>query len=129
MGLTDTTTARAVSAAEAARGILQHGADAWPLWLFQFVDDLRRTKDATLVADAPDSGLAPRLRALIASTTEAVCAECGIDRPEWCAATPALDRPWFVSGVENLKATALVESPARFRRRNIFVLGNFLDRA
>jgi hypothetical protein len=34
-----------------------------------------------------------------------------------------------VSGVENLKAMALVESPAWFRRRNVFVLGNFLNRA
>jgi hypothetical protein len=30
--------------------------------------------------------------------------------------------------VESLKATALVESPAPFRKRNIFVLGNFLSR-
>lgn len=40
-----------------------------------------------------------------------------------------LPEPWFVAGVENLKATALVESPLPFRRNNIFVLGNFLSRA
>jgi hypothetical protein len=40
-----------------------------------------------------------------------------------------LPRPWFVAGVENLKATALVESPLPFRRNNVFVLGNFLSRA
>jgi hypothetical protein len=34
-----------------------------------------------------------------------------------------------VAGRESLKAMALVESPVWFRRRNIFVLGNFLDRA
>jgi hypothetical protein len=41
----------------------------------------------------------------------------------------ALDSPWFVAGIENLKASALVESPVRFRKRNIFVLANFLERA
>ena len=39
-----------------------------------------------------------------------------------------LDKPWFVSGFENLKSTALIESPLNFRKRNIFVLGNFLTR-
>ncbi|NCO37375.1 MAG: hypothetical protein COZ06_23865 [Armatimonadetes bacterium CG_4_10_14_3_um_filter_66_18] len=42
---------------------------------------------------------------------------------------PPLPEPWFVSGIENLKATALVESPTHFRKRRIFVLGNFLERA
>ena len=46
-----------------------------------------------------------------------------------CAGVGALATPWFVAGVENLKALALVESPTHFRKRNIFVLGNFLSRA
>jgi hypothetical protein len=41
----------------------------------------------------------------------------------------ALSEPWFVSGMENLKASALLESPLPFRRNNVFVLGNFLSRA
>jgi hypothetical protein len=41
---------------------------------------------------------------------------------------PAYKDPWFVSGMENLKAITLVESPLHFRRRKIFVLGNFLSR-
>lgn len=36
--------------------------------------------------------------------------------------------PWFVAGMENLKAIALAESPLRFRLRKIFVLENFLSR-
>jgi hypothetical protein len=31
--------------------------------------------------------------------------------------------------VENLKASALVESPVHYRKRKIFVLANFLERA
>jgi hypothetical protein len=121
--------AAAVSAADASRGIVSAGADAWPLWLFEFVDDLRRTRDPALIEEPPAPELAARLRALLASTTEAICAECGLDPPDLSIDTPPLDRPWFVAGIENLKASPLVESPARFRRRNIFVLGNFLDRA
>ena len=49
--------------------------------------------------------------------------------PQWTAAVGCLDRPWFVSGFESLKASALVESPVPFRSRNVFVLANFLERA
>ena len=48
--------------------------------------------------------------------------------PPWTGGVGPLERPWFVSGYENLKASALVESPARFRSRNVFVLAGFLDR-
>jgi hypothetical protein len=41
---------------------------------------------------------------------------------------PAPHDPWFVSGMESLKAIALVESPLPFRLRKIFVLENFLSR-
>jgi hypothetical protein len=115
--------------AGAAEGILQHGEDTWPLWVFEFVDDFRATLDPRLAADPPTSDLTPRLRALLACVVEALCSELGLPTPEWSLATPPLAHPWFVSGVENLKAMALVESPAWFRRRNVFVLGNFLNRA
>ena len=40
----------------------------------------------------------------------------------WCTAGSR------VPGYENLKASALVESPVPFRSRNVFVFANFLDR-
>ena len=49
-------------------------------------------------------------------------------RAGWPMCLPAKP-PWFVSGMENLKAIALAESPLRFRIRKIFVLSNFLSRA
>lgn len=42
---------------------------------------------------------------------------------------PGLKDPWFVTGIENLKAIAIVESPVFFRRRKIFTLQNFPGRA
>jgi hypothetical protein len=41
---------------------------------------------------------------------------------------PTCKDPWFVSGMENINAIALVESPLQFRIRKIFVLENFLIR-
>ncbi len=109
--------------------IASDGFDSWKTHLFNFVDAFRSSRDSALLRDAPVPELDPRLRALCASVTEALCHESGMKPPAWCAGIPALERPWFVAGVENLKAMALVESPAWFRARGIFVLGNFLSRA
>lgn len=117
------------SVAGISRAILEEGESSWELRLFEFVDAFRRKPDPRRVLQAPDPGSSHRLQALLASTVESLCAQTRVPVPWWCAGVPPLPEPWFVSGVENLKASALVEAPAQFRRRNIFVLANFLDRA
>lgn len=114
------------SVAETSLRVALAGEDSWPLWLFNFVDAYRRDKAPQLVSLPPVGDCPARVRALFASTVEFLCAE---NSPDWCRAVRPLPRPWFPAGIENLKATALVESPAVFRKRGIFVLGNFLDRA
>ena len=109
--------------------ILQDGDDSWPLHLFNFVDTFRATPMERLVQSPPVQDLDEKAKCLIASTTETLCADAGVSIPEWCRGIRGLREPWFVAGIENLKAIALTESPVRFRKRNIFVLGNFLDRA
>lgn len=66
--------------------------------------------------------------ALLASTAEALCRELNLKAPTWLAEVPACPIPWFVAGMENLKAIALAESPLPFRVRKIFVTANFLSR-
>jgi hypothetical protein len=66
--------------------------------------------------------------ALVAATVESLCDELGLDTPEWLEQIPESKEPWFVSGIERLKAIAIVQSPLRFRMRKIFVLENFLSR-
>lgn len=100
----------------------------WALFLMDFVDDFRYYKDPQAITE-PLAYTDPRLDPLLASTVESLCDELGLDTPDWLAAVPACATPWFVSGVESLKAIALVESPLRFRIRKIFVLKNFLSRA
>ena len=92
-----------------------------------FVDDFRRRRDARAVAEQFAPG-EPQTDALLASTAEALCDELKLTPPAWLAEVPACAEPYFVSGVENLKAISIVESPLRFRARKVFVLENFLSR-
>lgn len=93
----------------------------------EFVDDFRRTRDQSLI-EKPFSLSDENIDSLLASTIEYLCHETGVETPEWVWEVPPCKEPWFVSGYDNLKAISIVESPAFFRRRKIFVLGNFLSR-
>lgn len=111
-----------------SRQIEEEGEDRWKTRFFNFVDAFRKHPTGRFVQDPPDQETSPRIQALLASTVETLCEETGTKIPAWCESVPPLSHPWFVSGIENLKATAIVESPVRFRQRNIFVLDNFLRR-
>lgn len=117
------------TARECSLRIVRDGKDSWKGHLMELVDAFRRRGDSELLADAPVPATPPAIRALLAATVETLSAEAGIPPPWWCAAVPPLHHPWFVSGSESLKAAALVEAPVPFRRRNVFVLENFLRRA
>lgn len=99
----------------------------WCLYLMNFVDDFRRDKDRGAVEE-PFELSDPEVDALLASTAEYLCDEVRILPPPWLANIPPCEEPFFVGGVESLKAISIVESPLRFRMRKIFVLENFLDR-
>ena len=99
----------------------------WSLYLMDFVDEFRSFHDLGLVNE-PILANDERFADLLASTVEYLCDEANVVAPIWTTTIPACQQPWFVAGVENLKAIALAESPLRFRIRKIFVLGNFLDR-
>lgn len=105
------------------------GFASWKLHLFNFVDAFRSRYETPLISMPPHPDTDKNLAALCASTTEALCMEASLSTPSWCAGISSLQSPWFVSGIENLKAMALVESPTVYRQRNIFVLENFLERA
>lgn len=99
----------------------------WVVHLMDFVDDFRYYKDPRAVS-APFDVTDNRMDALLASTAQYLCDELGIEIPAWIHGVPAARDPWFVSGMESLKAIALVESPVQFRIRKIFVMENFLSR-
>lgn len=97
------------------------------VYLMDFVQDFRRQPDAKALEE-PFPQTNEQLDALLASTAEALCAEAKLAPPSWIREVKPTKFPYFVSGIENLKAIALVESPVWFRKRNVFVLKNFLDR-
>lgn len=109
--------------------IERDGFDSWKVHLFDFVDEVRRTADARLVILPPPSSGDKRITALLASTVRALCEELLIATPRWATLRYFIPTPWFVSGVQALKASALLESPLPFRANNIFVQSNFLSRA
>ncbi len=100
----------------------------WRIYLMDFVDDFRRHKSPDQVAE-PFIQAGDRMDSLLASTAESLCDELGIEVPAWLFEIPACRDPYFVSGLDGLKAFALLQSPLRFRIRKIFVLENFLSRA
>ncbi len=97
---------------------------------FDAVDEVRRSRRFDALKRLYSRSRRTRERALLLNATAcSLAAELG-DAPPWWAVRPlVLPEPWFVSGMENLKASALIESPLPFRRNNVFVLGNFLSRA
>lgn len=117
------------SVASVSERILEEGEASWKIWLFNFVDAFRIAKNKeTYVKNLPHPAIYPKVHALLSATTEFLCEETNTPCPSWTDAISPLPEPWFPAGVESLKATALVESPVFFRKRNIFVLGNFLER-
>lgn len=106
---------------------IQADPNNWVIHLMDFVDDFRYYKDRQAVA-APFLQTDDQMDALLASTAQYLCDELGMETPDWILEVPACKDPWFVSGMESLKAIALVESPLQFRVRKVFVMENFLTR-
>lgn len=109
--------------------VMRDGFESWKIHFMELVDEFRRTLDTGLLVLPPSQVLDPRLSALLASIVLQLCFESHIQAPHWATIRRFLSKPWFVSGSESLKASALMESPLFFRQNNIFVLENFLERA
>lgn len=101
----------------------------WRIAFMNFVDGFRRRPSYSLIRIEPRALRAdPRSYALLQSICIQLCLEHGLTPKGWLALRAYLDKPWFVSGIKSLYATALKESPIPFRKNNIFVLGNFMSR-
>ncbi|MHB8544347.1 MAG: hypothetical protein ACYC9S_10165 [Leptospirales bacterium] len=68
--------------------------------------------------------------AYLAATAEYLAWHFCLKNPEWTQAPGRIMKePWFATDIEGLKPLLAMESPAAFRRRNLFVSGNALSRA
>src|SRR3954470_10424340 len=97
----------------------KHGVTDW-VSFFDAVDEVRRSRTFEALKRLYSRSRRTRERALLNATACALAAELGEAPPWWATRPQFLSEPWFVSGMENLKASALVESPIQFRRNNVF---------
>lgn len=84
---------------------------------------------AGLVTDRPPDVADPVAQAYLGALAEHACATAGITAPSWAVeADRFLGRVWFGTDRLGLEAWCLVESPAAFRRRGLFVTRGRLAR-
>lgn len=69
----------------------------------------------------PPVGLPAQLANTVAAMVEHVCAAAGEHPPAWTREIPPLAQPAFGSALQSLRLHLLTNSPAAFRRRNLFV--------
>lgn len=66
--------------------------------------------------------------AYLAAAAATLAARIGEPAPSWTWESERfLKRPWFASNGASMRACLLLESPARFRERNLFVAANVLS--
>jgi hypothetical protein len=97
----------------------------------EFLDEFYvsdRARRIGALADEPN-WLSAVHDAYLAAVAEHLALSYGLDVPRWTdSPRRTLERPFFAGGMEGLKALLLVESPLAFRKRNIFVSHDALDR-
>ncbi len=114
---------------------LTAGGEAFGLCLASFLDEFYSGPSEAALAEAPSllaarSGEAGRVQdAYLAATAEELARKLRLPVPAWTAGEDrVLHRPWFASPLAALRAVLLIESPAGFRSRNLFVSENALTR-
>lgn len=120
--------------AEVAQLTLQ--GEPFDFCLANFLDGFYAAPAAEALS-APPVLLAPAMGELggvrdayLAATAEHLAWTSGFPVPGWVAAdVRKLHRPWFASPLAALRTVLLLESPAAFRARNLFVSENALSRA
>ncbi len=112
-----------------------HG-ESFDLCLREFLDEFYRAPSQNALAIEPDllrDNLPAKgevYDAYLAVTAEALACKHGLDTPSWTYnENRRLHHPWFALTLASLRAVLLLESPAAFRSRNLFVSENALSRA
>ncbi len=104
--------------------------------LANFLDEFYAAPNAKALVGAPlllaqRFGARGKIRdAYLAAVAEELARTHKLPFPSWIAAkTRKLSQPWFASSLAALRGVLLLESPAAFRARNLFVSENALTRA
>jgi hypothetical protein len=113
---------------------MTRNGDLFGRCLANFLDGFYAGPSAEALAQEPPllreiSGDGPVWDAYLAATAEELARGSHLAQPAWIwSPDRALRRPWFASDLQSLRAVLLMESPAGFRSRNLFVSENALSR-
>ena len=115
---------------------LTAAGDSFDRCLANFLDEFYAAPAAAALSPTPGL-LAPQLGELgrvqdayLAATAEHLACAHGFPIPAWVVTEDRkLHRPWFASQLAALRAVLILESPAAFRARNLFISENALTRA
>ena len=108
---------------------------SFDLCLANFLDEFYGAPQESALSLSPEL-LAPKYGeqgrvhdAYLAATAEHLAAAYHFQIPSWVVdEVRKLHKPWFASQLASLRAVLLLESPATFRARNLFVSENALTR-
>lgn len=128
----------AASNAKSVQSLLRRGGElsqGWRFGILQSVDDyeaaLKRggvTRGVQFWHERPSTG-SEHLDAAFASLAEHFAHRDQWTPPEWAATVAALSEPWFPEVMKMERALARIQTPAEFKRRNIFITDTSLSRA
>ncbi len=109
--------------------------DSFDRCLANFLDGFYAAPSAAALAPEPpflqdfDPKLGRTRDAYLAATAEELARKYQVACPDWTGNPErALRRPWFACELASLRAVLILESPASFRARNLFVSENALTR-
>ena len=110
--------------------------DSFDRCLANFLDEFYIAPNAEALANAPEllasslGELGQVQDAYLAATAEKLASDNQFPVPTWTDEdVRKLHRPWFASSLAALRTVLLLESPAAFRARNLFISENALTRA
>jgi hypothetical protein len=111
----------------ARRDFWNHLADFLDQFYLERQLDMLQDEPARLAGTIDDGDVAD---AYLAATAVSLARSLAMVPPSWARRPDRkLHRPWFASSGPAIRATLLLESPAPFRERNLFVSENALTRA
>ena len=119
--------AEVASWSSARRDFWNHLADFLDQFYLERRLDMLQDEPARLASKIDDGEIAD---AYLAATAVSLARSLSMVPPSWARRPDRkLRRPWFASPGPAIRATLLLESPAPFRERNLFVSENALTRA
>ena len=89
--------------------------------LNDFLTKLKASQWKNVVQEKPSTKLGSEVENQVAAMIEYAAQIKGLDAPAWTSSIEPLNKPYFASSLLSLRMHLLVNAPAVFKRRNLFV--------